>query len=28
MINLEEFSELMQDINLRFLESWMEWVSI
>jgi Ca2+-binding EF-hand superfamily protein len=28
MINLEEFSELMQDVNLRFLESWMEWVSV
>jgi Ca2+-binding EF-hand superfamily protein/glutathione S-transferase len=28
MINLEEFSELMQDNNLHFLESWMEWVSI
>jgi hypothetical protein len=28
MINLEEFGEHMQDNNLRFLESWMEWVSI
>jgi hypothetical protein len=28
MINLEEFDEHMQDNNLRFLESWMEWVSI
>jgi hypothetical protein len=28
LISFEEFDEHMQEGNLRFLESWMEWVSI
>lgn len=28
LINFDEFDELMREGNLRFLESWMEWVSI
>jgi Ca2+-binding EF-hand superfamily protein len=28
MINFEEFDKHMQEGSLRFLESWMEWVSI
>lgn len=28
LINFEEFDKHMQEGNLRFLESWMEWVSI